>query len=105
MKREGYSGTKMMISVSGYRMRDFKSGPALIPTLNITGDSPEPARELLENSLYIPKVINQVRKNNDIKFFIQAQVKPEDVPRVLPSRDGYEIKFRFMQAVAKLAEV
>ena len=38
-------------------------------------------------------------------LFIQAQVKSEDVPRVLPSRDGYEIKFRFMQAVAKLGEV
>jgi thiamine pyrophosphate-dependent acetolactate synthase large subunit-like protein len=37
--------------------------------------------------------------------FIQAQVKSEDVPRVLPSRDGNEIKFRFMQAVAKLGEV
>ena len=37
--------------------------------------------------------------------FIQVQVKSEDVPRVLPSRDGHEIKFRFMQAVAKLGEV
>ena len=38
-------------------------------------------------------------------LFIQAQVKSEEVPRVLPSRDGHEIKFRFMQAVAKLGEV
>ncbi len=37
--------------------------------------------------------------------FIQAQVKSEDAPRVLPSRDGNEIKFRFLQAVAKLDQV
>ena len=37
--------------------------------------------------------------------FIQAQVKSEELPRVLPSHDGNEIKFRFMQAVAKLGEV
>jgi hypothetical protein len=37
--------------------------------------------------------------------FIQAQVKSEDVPRVLPSRDGNEIKLRFQQAVAQLCEV
>jgi thiamine pyrophosphate-dependent acetolactate synthase large subunit-like protein len=34
--------------------------------------------------------------------FIQAHVKPVDEPRVLPSRDGQEIKLRFMQALAKL---
>jgi thiamine pyrophosphate-dependent acetolactate synthase large subunit-like protein len=37
--------------------------------------------------------------------FVQAQVKSEDVPRVLPSRDGNEIKFRFLEAVAKLDKV
>jgi thiamine pyrophosphate-dependent acetolactate synthase large subunit-like protein len=37
--------------------------------------------------------------------FIQAQVKSEETPRVLPSRDGNEIKFRFLQAVAKLDQV
>ena len=37
--------------------------------------------------------------------FIQAQVKSEEAPRVLPSRDGNEIKFRFLQAVAKLDQV
>ena len=37
--------------------------------------------------------------------FIQVEVKSEEVPRVLPSRDGNEIKFRFLQAVAKLGEV
>ena len=36
--------------------------------------------------------------------FIQAHVKPEDVPRVLPVRDGHAIKLRFMQAVAKLGQ-
>jgi len=35
-------------------------------------------------------------------IFLQAQVKAEEVPRVLPSRDGTQIKLRFMQAVAKL---
>jgi thiamine pyrophosphate-dependent acetolactate synthase large subunit-like protein len=36
--------------------------------------------------------------------FIQARVKPEDVPRVLPIRDGHAIRLRFMQAVAKLGQ-
>ena len=35
--------------------------------------------------------------------FIQAHVSAQDVPRVLPLRDGNEIKLRFMQALAKLA--
>jgi len=35
-------------------------------------------------------------------IFIQAHVKPDEFPRVLPNRDGNEIKLRFMQAVAKL---
>jgi thiamine pyrophosphate-dependent acetolactate synthase large subunit-like protein len=38
-------------------------------------------------------------------MFIQAQVKSGETPRVLPSRDGNEIKFRFLQAVAKLDQV
>ena len=37
--------------------------------------------------------------------FIQAQVRQEEIQRVLPSRDGNEIKFRFLQAVAKLDQV
>jgi len=37
--------------------------------------------------------------------FIQAQVRQEEVARVLPSRDGNEIKLRFLQAVAKLDQV
>jgi thiamine pyrophosphate-dependent acetolactate synthase large subunit-like protein len=37
--------------------------------------------------------------------FIQAQVRQEEVARVLPSRDGNEIKLRFLQAVAKLDKV
>jgi thiamine pyrophosphate-dependent acetolactate synthase large subunit-like protein len=37
--------------------------------------------------------------------FIQAQVRQEEVARVLPSRDGNEIKLRFQQAVAKLDQV
>jgi thiamine pyrophosphate-dependent acetolactate synthase large subunit-like protein len=37
--------------------------------------------------------------------FIQAQVKSEEAPRMLPSRDGNEIKLRFLQAVAKLDQV
>ena len=35
--------------------------------------------------------------------FVQAQVEAENFPRVLPSRDGCEIKLRFMQALAKLS--
>ena len=31
--------------------------------------------------------------------FIQAAVKTDDVPRVLPLRDGHQIKHRFMQAL------
>ena len=38
-------------------------------------------------------------------MFIQALVKQEEVPRVLPLRDGNEIKSRFLQAVAKLDQV
>jgi thiamine pyrophosphate-dependent acetolactate synthase large subunit-like protein len=38
-------------------------------------------------------------------IFIQALVKKDEVPRVLPSRDGNEIKTRFSQAVAKLDQV
>ncbi len=34
-------------------------------------------------------------------LFVQAHVKAEDLPRVLPTRDGQEIKFRFMSALAK----
>ena len=32
-------------------------------------------------------------------IFVQAHVKAEDLPRVLPTRDGQEIKFRFMAAL------
>jgi thiamine pyrophosphate-dependent acetolactate synthase large subunit-like protein len=35
--------------------------------------------------------------------FIQAHVEAENLARVLPTRDGSEIKFRFMQALAKLS--
>ena len=38
-------------------------------------------------------------------IFIQAHVRQEEAPRVLPSRDGNEIKFRFLEAVAKLDQV
>jgi hypothetical protein len=33
--------------------------------------------------------------------FTQVHVKTDDVPRVLPIRDGHEIKRRFMAALAK----
>jgi thiamine pyrophosphate-dependent acetolactate synthase large subunit-like protein len=33
--------------------------------------------------------------------FIQARVASDDVPRVLPERDGHAIKLKFMQALAK----
>jgi hypothetical protein len=33
--------------------------------------------------------------------FIHAQVKAEDLPRVLPNRDGNAIKLRFMQTLAQ----
>jgi thiamine pyrophosphate-dependent acetolactate synthase large subunit-like protein len=35
--------------------------------------------------------------------FIVAHVEADNHERVLPSRDGNEIKFRFMQALAKLS--
>ena len=35
-------------------------------------------------------------------FFAQVLVKTDDVPRVLPIRDGHEIRRRFMTALAKL---
>jgi len=35
--------------------------------------------------------------------FIQVRVKTDDVPRVLPSRDGREIKRRFMEALVQLS--
>jgi hypothetical protein len=34
-------------------------------------------------------------------FFAQVHVKTDDVPRVLPIRDGEKIKRRFMAALAK----
>jgi len=34
-------------------------------------------------------------------IFIHARVKADDPPRIIPSRDGYAIKHRFMQASAK----
>ena len=37
--------------------------------------------------------------------FIQAEVRQEEIQRVLPSRDGNEIKLRFVDAVAKLDQV
>ena len=33
-------------------------------------------------------------------ILIQARIKNEDVPRVLPSRDGHEIRLRFREALA-----
>jgi thiamine pyrophosphate-dependent acetolactate synthase large subunit-like protein len=35
-------------------------------------------------------------------IFIQARVKPDSPPRILPMRDGNEMRLRFMQAVANL---
>jgi thiamine pyrophosphate-dependent acetolactate synthase large subunit-like protein len=43
--------------------------------------------------------------SGDGPVFIQAQVKSEETPRVLPSRDGNAIKLRFLEAVAKLGQV
>jgi hypothetical protein len=34
-------------------------------------------------------------------IFIHAQVEADDQKRIIPSRDGYAIKARFMQASAK----
>jgi thiamine pyrophosphate-dependent acetolactate synthase large subunit-like protein len=34
-------------------------------------------------------------------IFIHARVEADDQPRIIPSRDGYAIKHRFMQASAK----
>jgi thiamine pyrophosphate-dependent acetolactate synthase large subunit-like protein len=34
-------------------------------------------------------------------IFIHARVKADDQPRIIPSRDGYAIKHRFMEASAK----
>jgi thiamine pyrophosphate-dependent acetolactate synthase large subunit-like protein len=33
-------------------------------------------------------------------ILVQARIKNEDVPRVLPSRDGHEIRLRFREALA-----
>jgi hypothetical protein len=33
-------------------------------------------------------------------LFVQIHVKTDDVPRVLPIRDGHEIKRRFIEALA-----
>jgi thiamine pyrophosphate-dependent acetolactate synthase large subunit-like protein len=38
----------------------------------------------------------------DGPVFVQAVVEPEAVPRVLPPRDGHEIRLRFAQALAKI---
>jgi thiamine pyrophosphate-dependent acetolactate synthase large subunit-like protein len=39
----------------------------------------------------------------DGPLFIQAQVEAENLPRVLPSRDGNEVRVRFTQALAELS--
>ena len=39
----------------------------------------------------------------DGPLFIQAQVEAENLPRVLPTRDGNENRLRFMQALAGLS--
>jgi len=39
----------------------------------------------------------------DGPIFVQTVVKSEAVPRVLPTRDGNEIRLRFAQALAKIA--
>ncbi len=38
----------------------------------------------------------------DGPVFVQAKVEPEAVPRVLPTRDGNEIRLRFTQSLARL---
>jgi thiamine pyrophosphate-dependent acetolactate synthase large subunit-like protein len=42
-------------------------------------------------------------RQTDGPVFVQAIVESEAVPRVLPTRDGNEIRLRFAQAVAKIA--
>jgi thiamine pyrophosphate-dependent acetolactate synthase large subunit-like protein len=41
--------------------------------------------------------------SSDGPAFMNVHVAADNPPRVLPSRDGTEIKFRFMQALAKLS--
>ena len=43
-------------------------------------------------------------RRTDGPVFVQAAVESEPVPRVLPIRDGNEIRLRFAQALAKIAE-
>ena len=43
-------------------------------------------------------------RHEDGPVFVQAVVEPEDVPRVLPTRDGNEIRLRFTDALARIAE-
>jgi thiamine pyrophosphate-dependent acetolactate synthase large subunit-like protein len=43
-------------------------------------------------------------RRTDGPVFVQAAVESEPVPRVLPTRDGNEIRLRFAQALAKIAE-
>ena len=43
-------------------------------------------------------------RQTDGPVFVQAVVSSEAVPRVLPTRDGNEIRLRFSQALAKISQ-
>jgi thiamine pyrophosphate-dependent acetolactate synthase large subunit-like protein len=46
-------------------------------------------------------MVRRILHGGEGPAFVQAHVEAIDLPRVLPTRDGTEIKFRFMQALAK----
>ena len=47
--------------------------------------------------------VRRLLHEGDGPSFVQAHVEAENLPRVLPTRDGAEIKLRFMQALTGLA--
>jgi thiamine pyrophosphate-dependent acetolactate synthase large subunit-like protein len=47
--------------------------------------------------------VRRLLHGGDGPAFVQAHVEAENLPRVLPTRDGTEIRLRFMQALAELS--
>src|SRR5690349_13121966 len=73
-----------------------------IDLAGIAGASRFAATRTISNLSELDEAYSLLRQA-DGPVFVQAIVESEAVPRVLPTRDGNEIRLRFAQAVAKIA--
>jgi hypothetical protein len=63
-------------------------------------------RFCVARSISLPSELDEaywLLRRNEGPVFVQAFVESEAVPRVLPTRDGNEIRLRFAHALAKIA--